>query len=48
MLVSTCLKQMIADRASEQPARISMTLKHKKDMKTTAEEKAFALYDLPP
>lgn len=44
MLVTACLQQMIAERASEQPNRISVIPKHKKDVKKTAEEKALALY----
>lgn len=45
MLVTACLQQMIAERASGQPNRISVIPKHKKDVKKTAEEKALALYE---
>lgn len=45
MLVAACFQQMIAERASQQPARISVRLKHRKDVKKTAEEKALALYE---
>ena len=41
MLVAACLQQMIAERVSEQPAKISVKLE--KDVKKTAEEKALAL-----
>lgn len=45
MLVTACLQQMIAERASEKPNRISVIPKHKEDVKKTAEEKALALYE---
>jgi hypothetical protein len=45
VLVAACLRQMIAERASEQPAKISVRLK-KDNMKKTAEEKALALCEI--
>ena len=43
MLVAACLRQLITDRVSAQPMRISVALKHKKDMKKRAEDRAYAM-----
>ena len=44
LLVAACLQQMIAERATAQPVEISVRLENKINVKTTAEEKAYALY----
>lgn len=43
LLVASCLRLMIAERASAKPAKISVKVKNKKDLKTEAEEKALSL-----
>ena len=45
MLVVTCLRQVVAERAEEGPAMISVRSKQQgASLKKTAEEKAFAMY----